>query len=151
MSATETLLGMLQKEWDECTEILKLVQNQNRNLVAQATDELMLSAADLEQKTRTLRATRRQREIAQGDLSALLGTEPSFEKMVPALPEGLGQQVQKLVERINRRLQAIKRTAEQNQRLAETSVQVRQELIRQVQVKVALSKRQADANRLGQR
>jgi flagellar FlgN protein len=137
MSEVDTLLTLLRQEHDECRDILKIVRQQQENLVTRDTFEMMLTIAGIEQKCQVLRLTRARRVAAQRDCATVLGTEPAFQQIIPLLSEQVREEAQQLVNSINETLLVTKKVTEQNQRLAQTSLKLTCELIGEVQRKQA--------------
>ena len=139
VSSVDIWVTLLRQEAEECAEILKTVQHHKENLMAGASDKIWQTSENIERKIRALGVTRQQREMAQQNAAAVLRTEPAFKEMIPKLTAQVGGEALGLVHEIERRRQAIKRVAEENQKLIEDWVAT-QELNREVQLQQALQK-----------
>ena len=125
------LIELLRAELHEYGEMLAQLDQQQESVMARAAEDVLRSVAAINEQMSKIQSARRQREACQNDAARLLNKpdDPTFQSVIPLLPEKFQVAVSSLVRENNDLLVRVQRRAQQNHLLLTRSLQMMQQVI----------------------
>lgn len=129
--AVTNLITALREELSQYGEMLALLDQEQKLVMARGSQELLDTVALINQQSEIIRRAREQRGVEQRRLAGELGLDAgaTFEDLQKALPENHGMLVTVLVNENNELLLRVRSRARQNHVLLTRSLELMQKLI----------------------
>jgi len=111
--------------------MLYLLDQQQESIMARAEDDVLRSVGAINDQMIRIQSDRQQRAARQNEAARLLNKadDPTFQSVIPALPEKYRVAVGSLVRENNELLVRVRRRAQQNQQFLSRSLELMQRVI----------------------
>lgn len=131
MNLLPRLLEVLRHELQQYGEMLALLDQQQASVMARSADDVLSSVTAVNEQMGRIQAARQSRESCQAEIAAAvkLTEAPTFQRLIPLLPETYRAAVGALVTENNNLLVRVQQRARQNHRLLCQSVEMMQQFI----------------------
>ena len=130
-SLVSKLIEALRSELHDYGEMLYLLDQQQESIMARAEDDVLRSVGAINDQMIRIQSDRQQRAARQNEAARLLNKadDPTFQSVIPALPEKYRVAVGSLVRENNELLVRVRRRAQQNQQFLSRSLELMQRVI----------------------
>lgn len=127
----ENLITALREELTQYGEMLVLLDQQQEQVMARASAELLATVTEINRQSANLQAARQHRERCHQELARQLGVSQSggFAELLPRLPDAYRPLVGALVDENNQLLARIRQRARQNHLLLNRSIELLRRLL----------------------